>query len=76
MTSPVFSPPVWALIFAVSVGLVLWLLSLRLRDSSIIDIFWGPGIAGVVDLVVWLGHSGSHQQQKKGKNQPFHSPAL
>ena len=58
MTSPVFSPPVWALIFAVSAGLLLWLLSLRLRDSSIVDIFWGPGIALVVDLVIWLGHSG------------------
>jgi steroid 5-alpha reductase family enzyme len=57
MTSPVFSPPVWALIFAVSAGLILWLVSLRLRDSSIVDIFWGPGIAAVVDLVVWLGHS-------------------
>jgi len=58
MTSPVFSPPVWALVFAVSAGLILWLLSLKLRDSSIMDIFWGPGIAAVVDLVVWLGHSG------------------
>jgi steroid 5-alpha reductase family enzyme len=58
MTSPVFSPPIWALLFAVSAGLLLWLLSLRLRDSSIVDIFWGPGIAVVVDLVIWLGHSG------------------
>jgi steroid 5-alpha reductase family enzyme len=56
MTSPVFSPPVWALIFALSGGLILWLVSLRLRDSSIVDIFWGPGIAAVVDLVVWMGH--------------------
>jgi steroid 5-alpha reductase family enzyme len=61
MTSPTFSPPVWALIFAVSAGLILWLLSLRLRDCSIVDIFWGPGIAGVVDLVVWLGHSGGER---------------
>lgn len=48
----------WGLIFAVSAGFILWLVSLRLRDSSIVDIFWGPGIAAVVDLVVWLGHSG------------------
>jgi len=61
MTSPVFSPPVWALIFAVSAALFLWLLSLRLRDSSLMDIFWGPGIAAVVDLVVWLGHSGGER---------------
>lgn len=26
---------------------LLWLLSLRLRDASIVDIWWGPGIAGV-----------------------------
>lgn len=32
--------------------LVLWLLSIRLRDMSIIDIFWGPGF-GVVALVGW-----------------------
>ena len=51
-----FSPPVWALIFAVSAALTLWLVSLRLKDTSIVDIFWGPGIALVVDLVVWLGH--------------------
>jgi len=30
--------------------LVLWLLSLRMRDASIIDLFWGPGfvVAGAV----------------------------
>src|SRR5215469_12610399 len=61
MTSPLFSPPVWALIFAVSAGLLLWLLSLRLRDSSIVDIFWGPGIALVVDLVILLGHGGGQR---------------
>jgi len=60
MTSA-FSPPVWALIFAVSAGFLLWLLSLRLRDASIVDIFWGPGIAVVVDLVVWLGHAGGER---------------
>ena len=27
--------------------LALWLLSLRLRDASIVDIFWGAGFAGV-----------------------------
>ncbi|HET7084567.1 MAG TPA: DUF1295 domain-containing protein [Rhizomicrobium sp.] len=57
MTSPVFSPPVWALTFAVSGAALLWLVSLRLRDVSIVDIFWGPGIAGVVDLVAWLGQA-------------------
>jgi steroid 5-alpha reductase family enzyme len=30
----------------------LWALSLALRDSSIVDIFWGAGFV----LVVWWGH--------------------
>ncbi len=29
---------------------VLWLVSLRLKDASIVDIFWGPGFV----LAVWL----------------------
>jgi steroid 5-alpha reductase family enzyme len=35
-------------------GVILWLVSLRLRDVSIIDIFWGPGIALMVNLHAWL----------------------
>lgn len=61
MTIPYFphlAPPLWGLIFAVSAAAILWLLSLRLRDVSIVDIFWGPGIAGVVDIAAWLGHAG------------------
>jgi steroid 5-alpha reductase family enzyme len=57
MTVPVFSPPIWGLIFAVCGGVMLWLLSLRLRDVSIVDIFWGPGIAGVVDIAAGVGHA-------------------
>lgn len=57
MTVPAFSPPVWGLIFAVSAAVILWLVSLRLRDVSIVDIFWGPGIAGVVDIAAKLGHA-------------------
>ncbi len=41
-----------ALVLLVSVTL-LWLISLRLRDSSIIDIFWGLGFV----LVAWVGFS-------------------
>ena len=37
--------------------MALWFLSLRLRDASIADIFWGPGIAGVVDIAAWTGGS-------------------
>src|ERR1044071_7196173 len=55
MTSPLFSPPVWGLIFAVSAATLLWLVSLRLKDVSIVDMFWGPGIAAVVDVVALLG---------------------
>jgi steroid 5-alpha reductase family enzyme len=58
MTVPAFSPPIWGLIFVLSASVLLWLLSLRLKDASIADIFWGPGMAGVVDITAWLGHSG------------------
>jgi steroid 5-alpha reductase family enzyme len=58
MTIPTLSPPLWGLVFALSAALLLWLVSLRLRDASIVDIFWGPGIAGVVDIAAWLGHAG------------------
>ena len=36
----------------------LWLLSIRLRDASIIDIFWGPafGVVAVVGYVLGAGH--------------------
>lgn len=57
MTSPLFSPPIWGLIFAVSASVLLWLASLRLRDVSIVDMFWGPGIAAVVDIAAWLGQA-------------------
>ena len=55
MTIPALPPPIWGLIFVLSTSLLLWLLSLRLRDASIADIFWGPGMAGVVDITAWLG---------------------
>jgi steroid 5-alpha reductase family enzyme len=58
MIGTAFSPPIWGLIFALTAAVILWLVSLRLRDVSIVDIFWGPGIAGVVDIVAWLGHAG------------------
>ena len=29
---------------------LLWLLSLRLRDCSIVDIFWGMGFVGIALL--------------------------
>lgn len=46
--------PLATLGFALVCGVLLWLLSLKLRDVSIIDIFWGPGIAGVVNITAWI----------------------
>lgn len=40
--------------------LLLWLVSLPLRDVSIVDIFWGPGYV----LVAWLSYSYSIATQK------------
>jgi len=40
---------------ALGAMLALWLLSLRLRDASIVDIWWGPGIAGLGLVAFALG---------------------
>jgi len=46
--------PVVALGVMVAVGTLLWLVSLRLRDASIVDIFWGPLFLVLVLLYVAL----------------------
>jgi len=51
------TPPLWGLVFVAGSAVLLWLLSLRIRDASIVDIFWGPGIAGVVDIAAFLGQA-------------------
>lgn len=48
------TPPLWGLAFVAGSALVLWLISLKTRDVSIIDIFWAPGIAAVVDIAALL----------------------
>jgi steroid 5-alpha reductase family enzyme len=61
MTMPHFphlAPTSWGLVFAVSAAVILWLISLRTRDVSIVDIFWGLGVAGVVDIAAWAGQAG------------------
>src|SRR4051812_26786881 len=58
MTNLSVSPPIAGLIFALASATLLWLWSLRIRDVSIIDIFWGPGVAGVVDIAAIMGHAG------------------
>ena len=34
-------------LFLLPLLVVMWLLSLRMRDAGIVDIFWGPGIAAM-----------------------------
>ena len=45
-------PDVLLAAFASAAGLMLavWLVSLALRDASIVDIFWGPGFV----LIAWV----------------------
>lgn len=46
----------WPAIYLAGLGLIalgmllLWLLSLRLRNAAIVDIFWGSGFG----LLAWL----------------------
>ena len=61
MSLPPLSPPLWGLLFCLSGAVLLWGLSLRLRDASIADIFWGPGIAGVADIAAWVGRAGGER---------------
>ncbi len=42
--------------------LLLWLLSLRLRDASIVDIFWGPAFL-LVALVGWALGGGDEERR-------------
>ena len=47
-----------ALALCAAAMLALWLVSLALRDASIVDIFWGPGFALVAIAGGWLGAGG------------------
>ncbi len=55
--------------FAITAGVVfvsvvlLWLLSMRLRDVSIVDIFWGPGF-GMIALVTYALADGFPARRK------------
>jgi steroid 5-alpha reductase family enzyme len=44
--------------FTAAAMLLLWLLSLRLRDASIVDIWWGPGFAAIAAFTCALGAGG------------------
>ncbi len=37
---------------------LLWLLSLALRDASIVDIWWGPGFVLLASVAFWLAPTG------------------
>jgi steroid 5-alpha reductase family enzyme len=39
--------------------LALWLVSLRRRDASIVDVFWGPGFVGIALVALALSESRS-----------------
>jgi steroid 5-alpha reductase family enzyme len=47
-----------ALAIGVAMG-ALWLLSLGLRDASIVDVWWGPGLA-LGGTTAWLASGASH----------------
>lgn len=46
--------------FAVTVAIMalIWLVSLALRDVSIVDIYWGPGFVVIAWIAVAMGQSG------------------
>lgn len=58
MILPTLSPPIWGLAFLLASAVLLWLISLRIRDAGIMDIAWGLGMAGVVDIAAWMGQAG------------------
>ena len=45
----------WAALAIAAAMFALWLASLPLKNSSIVDIFWGPGFAMVALLAFTLG---------------------
>jgi steroid 5-alpha reductase family enzyme len=47
-----------ALALCAAAMFVLWLVSLALRDASIVDIWWGPGFALIAAAGYWLGAGG------------------
>ncbi len=45
-----------------TVMLGMWLLSLALRDASIVDIYWGPGFA----VIAWTAHAAAGRISERG----------
>jgi steroid 5-alpha reductase family enzyme len=57
------APLAWALAAALAAMFALWLLSLRLRDASIVDIWWGPGIAALAWVAYAAAGGGAHPRR-------------
>ena len=53
-------------LFLLTAVTVLWLLSLLLRDASIVDVFWGLGFVAVY----WIGFALVHSQTGDGQPIP------
>ncbi len=49
--------------FLLTAVTLLWLLSLKLRDASIVDVFWGLGFVAVYWVGFILAHSGTNASQ-------------
>ena len=52
-----------ALVLSAAAMFALWLLSLALRDASIVDIWWGPGFASIAVASCWLGAGGDAERR-------------
>jgi steroid 5-alpha reductase family enzyme len=52
------------LVFTASAMLLLWLVSLRLRDASIVDIWWGPGFVSIAAVSFMLGSGGDPMRSR------------
>lgn len=50
------------LIITLACMFVLWLISMPLRNASIVDIFWGPGF-GIIAIVTWYLAEGAAPRQ-------------
>jgi steroid 5-alpha reductase family enzyme len=52
-----------ALALSASAMFALWLLSLALRDASIVDVWWGPGFAAIATASWWWGAGGNAERR-------------
>lgn len=55
-----FTPLLAALALSICAFVALWPLSLRLRDASVVDAWWGPGILAGLALAAGLAGADSH----------------